>query len=206
MQQPILAAAAAPGRTLLPGFADPVDDAQATFRAALDALAHPGRIHEITAESGVPAGLSPAMTALLLTLVDVDTPLWLPQGASADTLAFLRFHCGCPIVPSPALARFAAAPAGFEAPALSACHPGDPAYPDQSTTLLIEVASLDAGPQAMLSGPGIQSRQALAATGLPEGFWREWRLNHQRFPLGVDVLLTQGRRICGLPRSTRLEN
>ena len=204
--EPLIMAAAASGRTLLPGFADPVDDAQATFRAALNALAHPGRVYEITAGSGVPAGLSPAMTALLLTLADVDTPLWLPDGVSADALAFLRFHCGCPIVPSPSLARYAAVPAGLAAPALASCHPGDPAYPDQSTTLLIEVESLESGPEAVLSGPGIQTRQTLAAAGLPAGFWREWRINHQRFPLGVDVFLTHGRRICGLPRSARLES
>lgn len=205
MQQQIQAAAAS-GRALLPGFADPVGDAQATFRAALDALAHPGRINQILAETGVPAGLSPAMTALLLTLVDVDTPLWLPESVSADAIAFLRFHCGCPIVPSPSLARFAAVPAGGKAPALSSCHQGDPAYPDLSTTLLIEVESLSEGEPAILSGPGIQSQQVLRVAGLPEGFWREWRINHQRFPLGVDVFLTQERRICALPRSTRKEN
>lgn len=193
-------------RGLLPGFTDPVNDAQTTFRAALQALAHPGRIQDIVAQSGVPAGLSPAMTALLLTLVDVDTPLWLPRGVHADVLAFLRFHCGCPIVPSPALARFAAVPAGTEAPALSACHPGDPAYPDLSTTLLMDVDSLSAGEAVTLTGPGIQARQALSVAGLPDGFWREWRMNHQRFPLGVDVFLTHGRRFCGLPRTTRVEN
>lgn len=205
MQQHTLTAPAA-SRGLLPGFADPVNDAQTTFRTALQALAHPGRIQQIAAASGVPAGLSPAMAAMLLTLVDVDTPLWLPRGVDAGVLAFLRFHCGCPIVPSPALARFAAVPAGFEAPALSACHQGDPAYPDLSTTLLIDVPSLSEGDAVALSGPGIQTRQTLSASGLPDGFWREWRLNHQRFPLGVDVFLTQGRRICGLPRTTRVEN
>ncbi|MGE8642042.1 MAG: phosphonate C-P lyase system protein PhnH, partial [Achromobacter sp.] len=123
-----------------------------------------------------------------------------------DVLAFLRFHCACPIVPSPALARFAAVPAGCDAPALSACHQGDPAYPDVSTTLLMDVASLSEGEAVTLSGPGIQTRQALSVDGLPDGFWREWRLNHQRFPLGVDVFLTQGRRMCGLPRTTRVEN
>ncbi|MCS3506769.1 phosphonate C-P lyase system protein PhnH [Achromobacter sp. JUb104] len=191
---------------LIPGFSDPVNDAQTTFRAALKALAHPGRVEEITAQCGVPTGLSPAMTALLLTLVDGDTPLWLPPEVSADALAFLRFHCGCPIVPSPSLARFAAVPMGCDAPALSACHPGDPAYPDLSTTLLLEVGSLADGHAVSLTGPGIQTRQALSVTGLPEGFWRDWRLNHQLFPLGVDVFLTQDRRMCGLPRTTRVEN
>lgn len=205
MQQQTLTGAAASSR-LQPGFPDPVNDAQTTFRAALNALAHPGRVQEIVADSGVPKGLSPAMTAMLLTLVDVDTPLWLPQSVDASVLAFLRFHCACPIVPSPALARFAAVPAGFDAPALSACHQGDPAYPDLSTTLLIEVASLSEGGPVTLTGPGIQTRQSLAAAGLPAGFWREWRLNHQRFPLGVDVFLTQGRQICALPRTTRVEN
>jgi len=205
MQQHITSAAAA-SRKLLPGFADPVNDAQATFRTALDAMAHPGRVVETTAASGVPTGLSPALAALLLTLVDVDTPLWLPDGIDSGVLDFLRFHCACPIVPSPSLARFACVPAGFAAPALSACHPGDPAYPDLSTTLLIEVESLEAGAEVTLSGPGIQTRQALRAAGLPDGFWREWRLNHQRFPLGVDVFLTHGRQLCALPRSTRVEN
>ena len=128
----------------------------------MQALAHPGRVHEIVAECGVPAGLSPAMTAMLLTLVDVDTPLWLPREVGADVLAFLRFHCACPIVPSPALARFAAVPAGFDAPTLSACDQGDPAYPDLSTTLLMEVASLSGGEAVTLSGPGIQTRQVLS--------------------------------------------
>ena len=110
------------------------------------------------------------------------------------------------MVPSPSLARFAAVPAGRAAPTLASCHPGDPAYPDLSATLLIEVASLDAGPEVALSGPGIQNRQALRAAGLPDGFWREWRINHQRFPLGVDVFLTHGRQLCALPRSTRVES
>ena len=91
---------------------------------ALEALAHPGRVLEIEADCGVPAGMSPAMVALLLTLVDVDTPLWLPAGVDDEVRAFLRFHCGCSMVDQPGEARFAALPRGHQAPALSLFNPG----------------------------------------------------------------------------------
>ena len=106
------------------GFADPAVGAQAAFRVALEALAHPGRVLEIEADCGVPAGMSPAMVALLLTLVDVDTPLWLPAGVDDEVRAFLRFHCGCSMVDQPGEARFAALPRGHRAPALSLFNPG----------------------------------------------------------------------------------
>ena len=47
--------------------------------------------------------------------------------------------------------------------------------------LLIEATDLERGRALTLSGPGIQDRAALHVDGLEEGFWREWRLNHQRF-------------------------
>lgn len=201
-------AAAVPGgvATLLPGFDDPVAGAQTTFRAALQALAHPGRVHTVDAPCGVPAGLSPAMTAMLLALADVDAPVWLPAGVDEGVRGFLRFHCACPLVEDPRQARFVAVPAGFAAPALDRCDAGDPAYPDRSATLLIDVQGLDSGAALTLSGPGIPGTRALCVAGLPAGFAAQWAANHALFPLGVDVFLTQGRQLCGLPRTTRMEN
>ncbi|MFC4273555.1 phosphonate C-P lyase system protein PhnH [Achromobacter aloeverae] len=198
-------AATAPTINLLPGFADPVAQAQAVFRVALQALSEPGQPRVLAAECGVPAGLSPALAALLLTLADVDTPVWLPAGLDDAVAAFLRFHCGCPLVATPAEAVFVVAPAGHAAPALADCNAGDPAYPDRSTTLLIEVEDWQAGTAVRLTGPGIADARALAPAGLPADFWRQWAVNHRRFPQGVDVLLTHGREICGLPRTTRVE-
>jgi alpha-D-ribose 1-methylphosphonate 5-triphosphate synthase subunit PhnH len=195
----------APAANLLPGFDDPVDGGQATFRAALDAMARPGRPQPVDSPCGVPPGLSHAMSALLLTLADVDTAVWLPPGVQPAVLAFLRFHCASPLVDDPALARFVVVPAGFQAPSLDLCDAGDPAYPDRSATLIIEAASLAQGHSVTLTGPGIQYEQLLAASGLPEGFWDQWQANHRRFPLGVDALLTHGRQVCGLPRTTRVE-
>lgn len=196
---------AMPAGRLLAGFEDPVGGAQATFRAALRALATPGRAQPVNAACGVPPGLSAAMTALLLTLVDVDTPVWLPAAIDEGVRQFLRFHCACPLVSDPGQARFAAVPAGFQAPPMEELDAGDPAYPDQSCTLLLDVASLSAGLAVTLSGPGIEHAQPLSVSGLPAGFWRQWQVNHRRFPLGVDVLLTQGGQVCGLPRTTRVE-
>lgn len=191
---------------LQPGFDDPVNAAQQTFRAALDAMARPGTIATAVAQSGVPDGLSPAMTRLLLTLADADTPVWLPAGVPESTRAFLRFHCGCPFTAELSEATFVAAPAGFPVPALADCAQGDPAFPDRSATLLLELPSLAGGPALVLRGPGIESAQPLAPAGLPAGFLQQWRANHARFPLGVDLLLTSGTAFCALPRTTRVED
>ncbi|MCD0505492.1 phosphonate C-P lyase system protein PhnH [Bordetella petrii] len=187
------------------GFTDAVAQSQLTFRAALQALAHPGSVQPVAADCGVPPGLSAGMTAMLLALADVDAPVWLPAGVDDAVRQFLRFHCGCPLVDDPSQARLAAVPAGHAAPDLNRCHPGDPAYPDLSTTLLLEVESLEAGPAVTLAGPGIQTQRILRAAGLPAGFWEQWRANHQIFPLGVDVFLIRGNQLCGLPRTVIAE-
>ncbi|MFU2051372.1 phosphonate C-P lyase system protein PhnH [Bordetella hinzii] len=193
--------------TVLPlaGFSAPVDEAQASFRLALDALAQPGRVTAMTGSQELPPGLSRAMTGLLLTLADADTPVWLPPGVHPSVAAYLRFHCGCPLTGEAALAAFVAVPAGHAAPELSQLAQGDPAYPDRSATLILEVAGLAQAPGVNLAGPGIPGRRQLAVQGLPEGFWAEWKRNHQRFPLGVDVFFTQAERLSGLPRSTIVE-
>jgi len=203
---------------LLPGFSDPVNGAQSTFRSLLHALSHPGTVVPLRADATdttVPPGFSSAMTALLLTLVDSDTPLWLPPGISDATRQFLRFHCACPFVDTPSEARFVAVPAGFTVPALHTCNQGDPAFPDRSTTLIIEVEALyaptaaqiqNSEPAFVLSGPGIEHIQSLAVHGLPDDFVVQWRGNHQHFPLGVDVFFSFDTAVCGLPRTTRLES
>jgi len=77
----------------LPGFADPVSDAQSTFRAVLDAMARPGQVHHVGGGLTAPAPLDRATAAVLLTLVDNETPLWV-DSAAADAREWLAFHCG----------------------------------------------------------------------------------------------------------------
>jgi alpha-D-ribose 1-methylphosphonate 5-triphosphate synthase subunit PhnH len=205
MSSQTYASSAASTARILPAFDEPVIGAQITFRSALEALSRPGLIQQVCAPVGRPDALSVATTALLLTLADNDTPVWLPQNISEEAKRYLRFHCGCPLTTAPSAARFVVTPAGFESPLVSDCHAGEAEYPDRSATLLLEVATLEDGPVVQLAGPGIKTCQALAVGGLAPGFWKQWRENQKRFPLGVDVFFIHGDRFCALPRTTRVE-
>lgn len=198
--------AASTSGALMPGLADPVFDAQAAFRATLDALSYPGRVREIGVALDAPAPLTSASAALALSLCDFDTPIWLDKAADTETTrGYLRFHCGAPIVERAEEARFAfvsdlAHFEGFEAFAI-----GEDRYPDRSATLVIAVSSLTEGPATTWTGPGIDRAIGVAISGLPQGFWQGWADNHALYPLGVDVIFTCGTELVGLPRSVEVE-
>ena len=193
---------------LSPGFADPVGAAQATFRAVLTALSEPGTMLTLGLEPDPafrpPAPLGLAAAAIALSLLDGDTPLWCDP-ASRPATPSLRFHTGAPLVEAPEHARFALIANPALLPSLAAFDAGSDEYPDRSATLIVEVAALGEGSELVLRGPGIPERRSLAVRGLPAGFLAEWRANHARFPRGVDVILTAGAKLAGLPRSTIIE-
>jgi alpha-D-ribose 1-methylphosphonate 5-triphosphate synthase subunit PhnH len=196
-----------PGGPIAPGFADPVFDSQATFRAALDALARPGRVVPLAPLLTPPAPLNPTAAALCLALADLDTPLWLdPAADSAAVRDYLRFHSGAPLVAGRADATFAVLAAPATAADFEGFAPGTPEYPDRSATLIVQVAGFAEAGGVTLSGPGIESHRGLAVDGLPEGFWTWARANHAGYPLGVDVLFAAPDRVAGLPRSTAVED
>jgi alpha-D-ribose 1-methylphosphonate 5-triphosphate synthase subunit PhnH len=191
---------------LEPGFADPTFGSQSAFRCILDALAYAGRTRSIEAAPEAPRPLVPAIAAMCLTLCDFETPIWLdPAAASPQALAFLKFHCGAPIVADPGGARFAVIADAPAMPRLAAFHFGEDKYPDRSATLLLQVASLTDGPARRWSGPGIRGGIDRAIAGLPEWFWDDWRLNRGLYPMGLDVIFACGRDIVGLPRGIKVE-
>jgi alpha-D-ribose 1-methylphosphonate 5-triphosphate synthase subunit PhnH len=185
---------------LTPGFANPVLDAQASFRAILEAMSRPGRIQRIDARISPPAPVYSAAGAALLSLSDADTPLWLDAG---DTVAeWLRFHCGAPITSDISAARFVLACGA--APSLAALDIGTDEDPQLGATLILQVAGLVAGDGWRLTGPGIQHEHRLRVLGAPAGFVAAWARNQALFPRGVDVLLCAGDSIAALPRSVAI--
>ena len=71
-------------------------------------LSEAGQVIDPSVSVPMAASVSPAATAVLLTLVDGDTPLWLaPALATPDACEALRFHTSAPLVAQRDQAAFA---------------------------------------------------------------------------------------------------
>jgi alpha-D-ribose 1-methylphosphonate 5-triphosphate synthase subunit PhnH len=187
------------------GFAAAGLDAQGCFRAVLDALARPGTTVSLARPGLVaPPGLPLAAAAVLLTLADRDTPVWLPGGRAHAAARWLAFHTGAAAIATAADAVLAVLDGAAPAPRLADFPAGDERYPDRSATLIVTCADLVGGEPIVLTGPGIRERAVIAPRGLRPGFRAEVRANAARFPLGVDMLLVAGDRLIGLPRSAAI--
>lgn len=186
------------------GFANPALEAQHLFRQIMNALARPGLVHDLSDAPEPPAGISRAMAGVALTLFDFETSIWLdPMLRGGESEMWLRFHANCPFVTDPTEAEFALVTNIESAPSLFEFNQGDPRYPDRSTTIVMEVASLSEGGNIELQGPGIETTHSIAVTGCPEDFWEQVTTNGDQFQLGVDLFLTNDTRLLGLPRTVQ---
>lgn len=182
-----------------PGFGNPVLDAQACFRAVLSAFSRPGSVHEVSGPDAPP--LDPATAGVLLTLVDADTTLWL-DAALTPAWAWFAFHAGAPRAARAEDATFVCA---RNMPDLELLAAGTDAEPEKAATLVLQLPALNGGPRLVLTGPGLEVAGVLEARGLPDDFPSRWAANRTLFPRGVDLVLCAGRRLCALPRGTRVE-
>lgn len=185
--------------TLTAGFDDPVLDCQACFRAVLDAMARPGTIHAVTGPAQPPGPLDRATAAVVLTLIDAETPLFLDAGAAA-AVEWITFHTGAvpaPVGSAPFVVALSPMPLGD-------LDPGTDEGPELSATLILQVPALGAGRAYQIDGPGLEAPAVVCIEGLPDGFLGEWAANHAAFPRGIDLILCAGDRLTALPRTLRI--
>lgn len=191
--------------TNLPGFNDLVHDSQSTFRTLLNALSQPGTINQITVELTAPSRLNLACAATCLTLLDLETRVWLQPGLDIEVKNWLLFHTGCRFTADPKQADFAVIWHLENMPSLSEFRQGTPVYPEDSTTLLIQIETIDQSPLpknnlSILKGAGINEEITLPIN-VPDAFWQQWQQNYLSYPLGVDLYLLIGNKVIGLPRT-----
>ena len=191
---------------LPPGFADKVLSAQSTFRSVMDAMARPGAVQRIVPMAGTADTMMLGTAAIALTLFDHDTPLWLdPRMAeSTDVLKWLKFHTGAPVIQDSSIAAFALISDGVLLPPLERFALGTNEYPDRSTTVIIQVESLDSGQNFELRGPGIDGVAMLQASIKPFDLFEQLRFNETLFPRGIDVVLVADDAVVAIPRTTRV--
>ena len=159
------------------GFENNVLDATACFRVVLDAMARPAKIHSLPVSISPPRGLNVGTVAVLLTLGDMDTPVWLaPECDTAEARAYLRFH------------------------AL-----GSAEYPDRSATVILESERLIEGEGPLFSGPGFDAPRRFCVEEQPASLWSHVSANQALFPRGLDWILTSDSQLAALPRSTKVE-
>jgi alpha-D-ribose 1-methylphosphonate 5-triphosphate synthase subunit PhnH len=188
------------------GFADKVLSAQSTFRSVMDAMARPGTIQRIAVATGAPSPLMRGAAAIALTLFDHDTPVWLDTAMSetADVTKWLKFHTGARVIADSAICSFALIGDASALPALDRFAFGSNEYPDRSTTLVLQVASLTEGSRFELRGPGIDGSAVLQARIEPADLFERLGINAALFPRGIDVVLVADDAIVAIPRTARL--
>jgi len=192
---------------LAAGFQNPVHEAQACFRAIMNAMARPGTSHRVEVPGLMPpAPLTPVAAAVALTLLDYDTPVWLDRNlaASDGVKAFLRFHTGAPIVAEPVEAAFALVADPLHLISLASFNQGSAEYPDRSTTVILMKQDFGGGDKVTLEGPGIEKTVQFAPKPVPPAFWDQIVANNGQFPRGVDLIFAGSAEIAALPRSTRV--
>ncbi len=178
------------------GFADPAIQSAHAFRSVMEAMARPGTLQHISGAEP-PAPLSKAAGAVLLTLCDTETGVYLAGEADCDAVrAWLAFHTGAPLT-GPSHCMFAVGTWDALNP-LSAYPIGTSEYPDRSATLIVECAEL-AQSGATLTGPGIKTNVALSVPGIDA-----FQKNRTLFPLGLDFIFTCEGHLAALPRTTQV--
>jgi alpha-D-ribose 1-methylphosphonate 5-triphosphate synthase subunit PhnH len=189
-----------------PGFEDPVLGPQQTFRAILDAMAHPGQLIKIKSKLHIPEILNPASAAACLTLLDHETPLWTDLSWNSTAINWFQLHCGCSVVTEPCMAHFALITQPANMPPLDDFKLGNDGYPISASTLIVQVERFNDPNGKMLSGPGIKTTSYFAPGSISPEFWIQWQVQAALFPLGVDVFFTCNNLLAALPRTTQVSD
>jgi len=171
------------------------DVQQSVFRELVEAFSRPGDIRDL----GARIDSASAQRAVLATLMDGEITLADPHGQIAEgDWPLLQVTPG-----ASESARYVVAD-GRRAPDIQPAL-GSLDSPEFGATVLIEVDRLGEGELLLnLAGPGIDGERVLRVAGLQPGWLTRRAEWVSCFPLGVDLLLSDARRIVALPRTTRI--
>lgn len=165
------------------------------FRVLLDAWARPGTV----ADLGEWSGGARARLAVLAGLCDAATTLHDTHGMLSDGD---RSRLGARTA-GVDIATFVLAD-GTRDPARLTPARGTLLAPERGATVVLDCQAVGEGPALRLTGPGIDGVGELRVLGIDPHWWIA-RSAWCAFPLGVDLILCDARRIACIPRSIAME-
>lgn len=190
---------------MLKGFTSEGDDSQIIFRQVLAAMANPGTITDINIDLCTPKSLDPAAGAILLALLDFETPLWSDLDNNSEDIQWLKFHTGAPYtyIKNNALFGLCHEYDTLELPDTFNC--GDIESPHESTTLIIQTRGINKKKNLCLTGPGIKNQTFLELKGIKQSFFNKRAEIFKDYPLGIDMIFVCATSFVAIPRTTKLE-
>ena len=190
----------------IPGLKDPVHSSVEIFRLLTNVMSKPGSVEKLPDICGHPENLSQATAAVLLSLADMDTSLYLARELDHPiSRGFLTLHTGVKMLEAATNADFVLATQETDIAQYQDLPVGDPQYPDQSATLILQVNEIQGSKKISLSGPGIKDKKTIMFPDLTGNFfaWRE--MKNSRYPCGIDVIFASSSELMAIPRTTKLE-
>jgi alpha-D-ribose 1-methylphosphonate 5-triphosphate synthase subunit PhnH len=192
---------------VIPPYTETESRTRANFLALMWALSYPGRPHALTlADAALPGALA-GCVAVGETLLDLETSYYTPDIALGEALA--RTTARQEALETISRAEYLFFPTLSQElikTQVAYAQVGTMLNPDQGATLVLGGNIGDSpsdGGLLRLSGPGIQGETTLRVGGIPFDFW-VLRARLARYPLGWDVLIIDGDKVAGLPRSTKI--
>lgn len=165
------------------------DRTNATYEALMWAFSRPGLVRDMP---------EPGQCLILEALIDRECQVYCD---SAEMQAQAK-QSGAELVgPEAADHLFLATPPAAQL--VRGVRLGSDLYPEEGATLVL-TATLGTGVTLRLTGPGVDGQIDVQVDGLPADFWAV-RAQVQRYPMGFDLVLVDGARILGVPRSTHVE-
>jgi alpha-D-ribose 1-methylphosphonate 5-triphosphate synthase subunit PhnH len=185
---------------------DDVFDAQEHYRLLLDCMARPGKINVMPEmELTAPAGIHPAGALVGFALLNSDASFYVEGAAAFEVGRYLLVNTSArPVGLGEADFAFLGCTAAPEL--LLQLKVGTLPYPEEGATVVAAVDRLGGeGLVLSLTGPGVLGERKLCVSGLDRAFFETLATINSEFPLGVDVILTDGeRRVACIPRSTKI--
>lgn len=164
----------------------------AAFDALMWALSRPGLVRDLP---------EPGPAVIAETLLDRECAAF----SALDELRPLIARTGAELVPLKQADHvfLGADLTAADIDSLRGLRLGSDLHPEDGATVILP-AQIGMGPRLRLSGPGVDGTIEISLDGLPDALWTR-RAEMMRYPMGFDLLILDGQRVLGIPRSTRVE-